>query len=101
MRGNIHFPVALGPNPYELGISGGANQLAAMRSLHIGWALLVAHYWTDAIVAIVRTAWRFMPAGSPGVAQVTRPREIKRRMRPIRSGPLAGTGISRPTYLSS
>lgn len=42
MDGFIDTAALLGPDPYELGISGGANQLAAMPSLHIGWALLIA-----------------------------------------------------------
>lgn len=42
MGGFVDTAAAFGPDPYELGISGGANQLAAMPSLHVGWALLVA-----------------------------------------------------------
>ena len=42
MAGFVDTAALLGPDPYELGISGGANQLAAMPSLHVGWALLVA-----------------------------------------------------------
>lgn len=42
MAGFVDTAVVLGPNPYELGISGGANQLAAMPSMHVGWALLIA-----------------------------------------------------------
>lgn len=32
----------LGPDPYELSISATANQIAAMPSMHVGWALIVA-----------------------------------------------------------
>lgn len=42
MAGFVDTAAVIGPDPYELGISGGANQLAAMPSLHVGWALLVA-----------------------------------------------------------
>jgi hypothetical protein len=42
MDGFVDTAALLGPDPYELGISGGANQLAAMPSLHVGWALLIA-----------------------------------------------------------
>ncbi len=42
MAGFVDTAALLGPDPYELGISSGANQLAAMPSLHVGWALLVA-----------------------------------------------------------
>ena len=42
MSGFVDTAQTIGPDPYELGVSGGANQLAAMPSLHVGWALLVA-----------------------------------------------------------
>jgi hypothetical protein len=42
MAGFIDTAAVVGPDPYALGISGGANQLAAMPSLHVGWAVLVA-----------------------------------------------------------
>jgi len=42
MSGFVDTAAVLGPDPYELGISSGANQLAAMPSLHVGWALLIA-----------------------------------------------------------
>lgn len=32
----------LGPDPYQLSISAAANQIAAMPSMHVGWALIVA-----------------------------------------------------------
>ncbi len=31
-----------GPSPYDIGVSTAANQLAAMPSLHVGWAMIVA-----------------------------------------------------------
>lgn len=42
MAGFVDTAAVIGPDPYQLGISSGANQLAAMPSLHVGWALLVA-----------------------------------------------------------
>jgi hypothetical protein len=42
MGGFVDTAAVFGPDPYELSISGGANQFAAMPSLHVGWALLVA-----------------------------------------------------------
>jgi hypothetical protein len=42
MEGFVDTAKTVGPDPYALGVSGGANQLAAMPSLHVGWALLVA-----------------------------------------------------------
>ena len=42
MDGFVDTARTVGPDPYALGVSGGANQLAAMPSLHVGWALLVA-----------------------------------------------------------
>ena len=42
MEGFVDTGALLGPDPYDLGISTGANQLAAMPSLHVGWALLIA-----------------------------------------------------------
>lgn len=42
MDGFVDTAAVFGPDPYELGISNGANQIAAMPSLHVAWALLVA-----------------------------------------------------------
>jgi hypothetical protein len=42
MAGFIDTARVFGPDPYKLGISDGANQIAAMPSLHVAWALLVA-----------------------------------------------------------
>ena len=40
--GFVDTASAFGPNPYAMGISKSANQIAAMPSLHVGWALIVA-----------------------------------------------------------
>lgn len=42
MNGFVDTGALFGPDPYSFGISGGANQLAAMPSLHVGWSLLIA-----------------------------------------------------------
>ncbi len=46
----------LGPNPYEMEISSSANQIAAMPSLHVAWALIVA----IGIVWILDSPWRYL-----------------------------------------
>ncbi|MEC7844334.1 MAG: phosphatase PAP2 family protein [Actinomycetota bacterium] len=40
--GFIDTAKVFGPDPYSLGIAKAANELAAMPSLHVGWALLIA-----------------------------------------------------------
>jgi len=40
--GFIDTAKVFGPDPYALGIAKAANELAAMPSLHVGWALLIA-----------------------------------------------------------
>ena len=40
--GFIDTAKVFGPDPYGLGIAKAANELAAMPSLHVGWALLIA-----------------------------------------------------------
>lgn len=63
MGGFVDTAAVLGPDPYELGISGGANQLAAMPSLHVGWALLVAL----GVIAIGKTNARWLAVLHPVV----------------------------------
>lgn len=41
LTGFIDAGARIGPNPYALPGSDGANQFAAMPSMHVGWALLV------------------------------------------------------------
>ncbi len=45
-----------GPNPYQLPFSDSANQIAAMPSMHVGWALLVAL----GVAAASRSGWRHL-----------------------------------------
>ena len=61
MNGFVDTAAVLGPDPYELSISGGANQLAAMPSLHVGWALLVA----IGVIAIGTTNARWLAVLHP------------------------------------
>ncbi len=41
LDGYVDSGAVFGPNPYELAGSDGANQFAAMPSMHVGWAVLV------------------------------------------------------------
>ncbi len=60
-----------GPNPYDLAAARAANQIAAMPSLHVGWAVLVA----ISVIALCRSRWRFAalihPAVTTGVVVLT------------------------------
>jgi len=42
LYGFIDTAKVFGPDPYALGIAKAANEFAAMPSLHVGWALLIA-----------------------------------------------------------
>lgn len=50
-----------GPDPYALGIAKAANELAAMPSMHVGWALLIAL----AVVKTCTSAWRWVVVAHP------------------------------------
>ncbi|MDA3038199.1 MAG: phosphatase PAP2 family protein [Actinomycetota bacterium] len=52
-----------GPNPYDLAAAKAANQIAAMPSLHVGWAVLVA----ISVIALCRSRWRFLALIHPAV----------------------------------
>ena len=52
-----------GPNPYDFAAAKAANQIAAMPSLHVGWAVLVA----ISIIALCRSRWRFLALIHPVV----------------------------------
>jgi len=57
MPGFVDTMQWLGPNIYPPNaLKGAANQIAAMPSLHFGWALIVA----IAVVAVARTPWRWL-----------------------------------------
>lgn len=51
----------LGPDPYDTAISAAANQIAAMPSLHVGWAFLVAL----SMIWILKTRWRWLALVHP------------------------------------
>ncbi len=53
----------LGPDPYALGIAKAANKLAAMPSMHVGWALLVSL----AIVHLSKHRLRWLALAHPVV----------------------------------
>lgn len=69
--GFVDTAAEFGPNPYDLAISASANQIAAMPSLHVGWALLVA----IGTISIPGPRWRFLilahPVITTGVVIVT------------------------------
>jgi len=51
----------LGPDPYALGIASAANELAAMPSMHVGWALLIAL----AVVQFATSPYRWLVLAHP------------------------------------
>ncbi len=50
-----------GPSPYDLSASSSANVIAAMPSLHVGWALIVA----ISIISLTRSRWRYLALVHP------------------------------------
>lgn len=63
LSGFVDTAKVFGPNPYDLKIASAANQIAAMPSLHVGWALLVA----IGIVWILDSKWRLLAIAHPVV----------------------------------
>ncbi|NNF56183.1 MAG: phosphatase PAP2 family protein [Acidimicrobiales bacterium] len=56
LDGYVDSGAVFGPNPYELAGSDGANQFAAMPSMHVGWAVLVGLLiWAFSAGSIART----------------------------------------------
>ncbi len=55
-QGFVDTGLRFGPSPYELSASQAANQIAAMPSLHVGWALLVAL----SVIAISKHRLRYL-----------------------------------------
>ncbi|MBF6543932.1 phosphatase PAP2 family protein [Nocardia brasiliensis] len=65
--GFVDLAAQYGPSVYGSAESGGlSNQFAAMPSLHVGWALLLA----VAIVAAARTPWRWLALAHPAITTV-------------------------------
>jgi len=63
LGGFVDTGAVLGPNPYDLKLSAAANQIAAMPSLHVAWALLVGL----GVVWILDSPWRFVVLMHPAV----------------------------------
>ncbi len=59
--GYIDTGALYGPSPYDLAGSSAANQIAAMPSLHVGWALLIA----ISVIALSRSRWRYLILAHP------------------------------------
>lgn len=53
----------IGPSPYDLGAAEAANQIAAMPSLHVGWALIVA----IGVVWMFESKWRWLIMIHPAI----------------------------------
>jgi hypothetical protein len=63
MPGFVDTGAVFGPSPYNLEAASAANQIAAMPSLHVGWALLLAL----TAVAAWRSWWRWLALVHPAV----------------------------------
>lgn len=62
MSGFVDTMREFGPNIYpKNALDGAANQIAAMPSLHFGWALIAA----IAVIAVLSTPWRWLAALHP------------------------------------
>ena len=59
--GFLDTMAAFGPSAYSGGAAEVANQFAAMPSLHVGWALLIA----VVVVRTARTRWRWLVVAHP------------------------------------
>lgn len=69
--GFVDTAARFGPNWYDFSVSETANQIAAMPSLHVGWALVVAF----GTIWLLESRWRWLsllhPAITLGVVVVT------------------------------
>lgn len=61
--GFVDTAAVFGPSPYDLSISQAANQIAAMPSLHVGWALIVSF----GVITILHTRWRWLAIVHPAI----------------------------------
>lgn len=61
LSGFVDTASLFGPDPYALGIAKAANEIAAMPSMHVGWALLIA----IAVVKISSNPWRWVIVAHP------------------------------------
>ena len=53
----------VGPSVYPASVAPGLDQLSAMPSLHVGWAIIVA----GSIIYALRTPWRWLAVGYPAL----------------------------------
>ncbi|MGI8536970.1 MAG: phosphatase PAP2 family protein [Mycobacteriales bacterium] len=63
MPGFVDIGVLFGQSVYDGSLGGAANQIAAMPSLHLGWAVLVA----VGTLATLRTRWRWLIVAHPPI----------------------------------
>ena len=63
LSGFVDTASLFGPDPYALGIAKAANEFAAMPSMHVGWALLIAM----AVVSVSTSRWRWLIVAHPVV----------------------------------
>lgn len=61
LSGFVDTARIFGPDPYALGVAKAANELAAMPSMHVGWALLIA----IAVIKVCRSRWRWLIVAHP------------------------------------
>ncbi|MEM7284985.1 MAG: phosphatase PAP2 family protein [Actinomycetota bacterium] len=61
LSGFVDTASLFGPDPYALGIAKAANELAAMPSMHVGWALLIAM----AVISVSSSRWRWAILAHP------------------------------------
>jgi hypothetical protein len=66
LAGFVDTARIFGPDPYALGIAKAANEFAAMPSMHVGWALLVA----VAVVSLATSRWRWLVVLHPIVTTI-------------------------------
>ncbi len=66
LDGFVDTAALIGPDPYSLGVAGVANQIAAMPSMHVGWALLVA----IGISRMSDSRWRNLAFAHPVITTV-------------------------------
>lgn len=59
--GFVDTAKVFGPNPYGLKVADAANQIAAMPSLHVGWALVVA----IGVLWICQSRWKWLILAHP------------------------------------
>ncbi len=64
--GFVDTASVFGPDPYALGVTDAANELAAMPSMHVGWALLISLF----VVQVSTSRWRWLVLLHPIVTTI-------------------------------